>query len=119
MTGDETSVREFVERAVSNGPDPDCPVRRTLELFNGKWRMHVIFELCKNGSCRFSELKKSIPGITSTTLTSTLRDLENIGIVNREQFNEIPPHVEYSLSEKGRKLGPLFFEIARWGEENL
>ena len=52
-------------------------------------------------------------------LTNTLRDLESLGIIHREQFNEIPPHVEYSLTEKGKALLPVFFEISKWGEENL
>lgn len=52
-------------------------------------------------------------------LTNTLRDLEGFGIVRREQFNEIPPHVEYSLTEKGRALLPVFTELAKWGENNL
>ena len=59
------------------------------------------------------------PHITNTMLTNTLRDLETLGIVNREQFNEIPPHAEYSLTEKGRGLLPVFFEISKWGEHNL
>lgn len=52
-------------------------------------------------------------------ITNTLRDLEELGIIHREQFNEIPPHVEYSLTEKGKALLPVFFEISKWGEENL
>ena len=52
-------------------------------------------------------------------LTNTLRDLEELGIIHREQFNEIPPHVEYSLTEKGKALRPVFFEISKWAEENL
>lgn len=97
----------------------DCPMRRTLEMLNGKWRTHVIYELCKQPSRRFSELKKSVPFITNTMLTSTLRDLESLGIVLREQFNEIPPHVEYSLTEKGRALLPVFTELHKWGEKYL
>lgn len=100
-------------------PSENCPVRRTLELFNGKWRTHVLFELCKYPSRRFGELKKALPVVTNTMLTTTLRDLENVGIVHREQFNEIPPHVEYSLTERGKELLPIFFEIAKWGETNM
>lgn len=59
------------------------------------------------------------PRITNTMLTNTLRDLEELWIIHREQFNEIPPHVEYSLTEKGKALLPVFFEISKWGEENL
>ena len=79
----------------------------------------MIYELCKHPSMRFSELKRAYPYITNTMLTNTLRDLETLGIVNREQFNEIPPHAEYSLTEKGRGLLPVFFEISKWGEHNL
>lgn len=115
----DITTEEYIEIMSQREPDENCPVRRTLELLNGKWRTYVIFELCKKECCRFGELKKAIPKITNTMLTSTLRDLEEIGIVNRKQFNEIPPHVEYSLTEKGRKLTPVFLEIAKWGEENL
>lgn len=64
-------------------------------------------------------MKKAVPGITNTMLTNTLRDLEKFGIVHREQFNEIPPHVEYSLTEKGKALLPVFTELTKWGENNL
>ena len=70
-------------------------------------------------TCRFGELKKAVPRITNTMLTTTLRDLESLEIVHREQFNEIPPHVEYSLTEKGRGLLPVFVELAKWGEAYL
>ena len=66
-----------------------------------------------------SELKKAVPRITNTMLTTVLRDLERLGIVGREQFNEIPPHVEYALTEKGRALLPVFFELAKWGDAYL
>lgn len=94
-------------------------MRRTLELLSGKWRTHIIYALCKNGTCRFGELKSQVPQITNAMLTHTLRDLEQVGIVKREQFNEIPPHVEYSLTEKGRALLPVFTELAKWGENYL
>lgn len=110
---------EYIKMMSQREPDENCPVRKTLEILSGKWRTYIIFELTRKKFCRFGELKKAIPGITSTMLTSTLRDLEEIGIVNRKQFNEIPPHVEYSLTEKGWKLTPIFMEIAKWGEENL
>ena len=78
-------------------------MRRTLELLSGKWRLYVLYVLSKASVCRFGALKRAIPGITSTMLTHALRDLETLGIVHREQFNEVPPHVEYSLTEKGLK----------------
>ena len=115
----ETTAEDYLERIMTGSIKEDCPVHKTLELLSGKWRTHIIYELCKHPSMRFGELKKAYPHITNTMLTNTLRDLESLGIVYREQFNEIPPHVEYSLTEKGKALLPVFFEISKWGEENL
>ncbi len=116
----DLSAEQYLKKVLSTEViDEQCPVHRTLNILNGKWRTHIIFELCKHRSLRFGELKKSIPAITNSMLTSTLRDLEKLGIISREQFNEIPPHVEYSLTDKGKELLPVFVEIAKWGEANL
>lgn len=115
----DMTAEQYLQRVLSSEVKTDCPMRKTLELLSGKWRTHIIYELCKKPVCRFGELKKAVPQITNTMLTSTLRDLEALGIVNREQFNEIPPRVEYSLTEKGKALLPVFFELAKWGEEFL
>ncbi len=115
----EMTAEEYLQRIMTEPVSDNCPMRKTLELLSGKWRTHIIYELCKNKTMRFGELKKAYPRITSTMLTNTLRDLEELGIVHREQFNEIPPHVEYSLTEKGKALLPVFFELAKWGENNL
>lgn len=113
------TAEEYLERILTSDVSDNCPMRRTLELLSGKWRTHIIYELCKNNTCRFGELKKAVPGITNTMLTNTLRDLAELGIVHREQFNEIPPHVEYSLTDRGKALLPVFAELAKWGENNL
>ncbi|RHT56078.1 transcriptional regulator [Clostridium sp. AM29-11AC] len=83
------------------------------------WQTHIIYALCKPPVCRFGELKKAVLRITNTMLTSTLRDLERLEIIYREQFNEIPPRVEYSITEKGRALLPVFFELAKWSDKYL
>ena len=111
----EITAEAYLQRVLTAEVRDDCPMRRTLEMLSGKWRTHLIYELCKHPACRFGELKKAVPRITNTMLTQTLRDLEKLGIVHREQFNEIPPHVEYSLTEKGRALLPVFTEIDIWG----
>ena len=113
------TAEEYLQRVLTSEVRDNCPMRRTLELLSGKWRTHIIYELCKRPACRFGELKKAMPRITNTMLTTTLRDLESLGIVHREQFNEIPPHVEYSLTEKGQALLPVFTELAKWGETFL
>lgn len=115
----EISEKDFLRQLLEEPVSENCPVKKTLELLNGKWKTHIIYELCKNPSMRFGELKKAYPSITNTMLTNTLRDLENLGIVHREQYNEIPPHVEYSLTEKGRALLPIFLEIFKWGKKYL
>lgn len=112
----DITAEEYLKRVLAAEPNDNCPMRRALSLISGKWRTHIIYVLCKNEVCRFGEIKKAIPKITNTMLSVTLKELEEQKIVKREQFNEIPPRVEYSLTEKGRALLPVFSELARWGE---
>lgn len=91
---------EYLKRVPTANVSDACLMRRALEILSGKWRTHIIYELCRHESCRFGELKKAVPRITNTMLSSTLKELDELGIIHREQFNEIPPHVEYSLTEK-------------------
>ncbi len=97
----------------------DCPVRKALLLISGKWNARVLYELILQNSMRFGELRKAIPNISNTMLSATLKELERQGLVHRKQFNEIPPHVEYSLSESGRALIPVFDSIGEWAETYL
>ena len=113
------TAEEYLQKVLTTEVSDTCPMRRTLELLSGKWRTHIIYALCKKPACRFGELKKAVPRITNTMLSATLRELEQVGIVYREQFNEIPPHVEYSLTEKGKALLPVFTELAKWGEQYI
>lgn len=117
---EDLTAEAYLKKVLSTDViDEKCPIHRTLTILNGKWKTHIIYELCKHDFCRFGELKKAVPQITNSMLTSTLRDLVELGIIHREQFNEIPPHVEYSLTDKGKKLLPVFVEISKWGEANL
>lgn len=93
----------------------NCPVTPLLVMLQGRWKAQVMYELCMYGTVRFGRLRKDLPGITSTMLTRALRELEEDGLISREQFNEIPPHVEYSLTEMGRDLLPVFYAIMNWG----
>lgn len=97
----------------------DCPVKKALELISGKWNTRVLYELILGDTMRFGELRKVIPDISNTMLSATLKELEARGLVNRRQFNEIPPHVEYSLAESGKALIPVFDAIGEWGERYL
>lgn len=92
-----------------------CPVTALLLMLQGKWKFQIIYELCIKDPIRFGELRRSIDGITNTMLTASLRELERDGLVSRIQFNEIPPHVEYSLTDMGKDLLPVFYEMTKWG----
>ena len=93
----------------------NCPVTPVVKMLQGKWKLQIIYELCIQSPLRFGELKKALGPITNTMLTSALRELEADGLVRREQYAEIPPRVEYSLTEKGRDLLPVFYAICQWG----
>ncbi len=95
--------------------DGHCPVTPLLEMLSGRWKSQLMYELCIYDSVRFGQLKKDLPGITNTMLTKSLRELEDDGLVTRIQFNEVPPHVEYSLSDMGKDLFPVFYSIMNWG----
>lgn len=93
----------------------NCPVTPLLEMLSGRWKSQIIYELCIYDSIRFGQLKKDLSGITNTMLTKSLRELEKDGLVDRKQFNEVPPHVEYSLSDMGKDMYPIFYAIMNWG----
>lgn len=97
----------------------DCPIYKVMEIFQGKWNTWILFELGRNGTMRFGELRKAIPGISNTVLTSSLRDLEGRGLVERIQYNEIPPHVEYAATDSAKELSEVFQAMRRWGEKHL
>ena len=95
----------------------NCPIYKTIELFQGKWTIWVLFELNKNGTCRFGDLRKAIPNISNTMLAATLKDLEERGLVERIQYNEIPPRVEYTATERAQALQVVFKAMAEWGRQ--
>ena len=88
-----------------------------FEIIQTKWFGRIILELCQQSPLRFGELKKRLPEISNMVLTSALKSLAEKGLVERVQFNEIPPRVEYSLTEKGIGMLPVAYELIRW-EEN-
>ena len=98
--------------------DPSCPVCATADIICGKWTILVIRDLAEERS-RFSELERSLAGISPRTLSLRLRALEEQGIVERRTFPEVPPRVEYSLTPKGRALVPLIEDMRRYGREWL
>ncbi|MGN0711765.1 MAG: winged helix-turn-helix transcriptional regulator [Anaerovoracaceae bacterium] len=113
------SYEEYKEIVKRTDFSAACPVKKLLDIFSGKWHIRIIFELTKVESIRFGELKKRIGNITNTMLSNTLKELEQHNIIIRKQYNEIPPHVEYSLSDSGKELYPVFYEMAEWSNRHL
>ena len=90
----------------------------TLSIINGKWKLLIIYNLSKNGPVRYNELQRMMGKITYKTLSSTLKDMVADGIVHREEYPQIPPKVEYSLTEKGQTLWPIIQTMCQWGDHN-
>ena len=99
-------------------PDPDCPVCRTAEIVCGKWTLLIVRDLSE-GRSRFCELERSLGGISPRTLSLRLRSLEEEGILHRRTFPEVPPRVEYALTEKGLALVPIIDSMRTYGSEWL
>ncbi|MBI3221299.1 MAG: helix-turn-helix transcriptional regulator [Bacteroidetes bacterium] len=95
-----------------------CPVTATIELIGGKWKP-VILYCIRADTRRFGEIASRIPSISRKVLTDQLKELEQDGLILREQFNETPPRVEYSLTERGKSLAPVLSEMEKWGMENI
>lgn len=96
-------------------PIPACPVEMTLQLIGNKWKILILRDLL-TGTKRFGELKKSVTGITQKVITSNLRDMESSGLLTREVFPEVPPRVEYTLTDTGYSLEPILDSMYSWGE---
>lgn len=96
-------------------PLPACPVETTLTLIGDKWKVLILRDLLP-GTKRFGELKKSIGSVSQKVLTAQLRDMEAKGLVHRQVYAEVPPRVEYSLTDLGKSLRPILDTLQAWGE---
>lgn len=95
---------------------PACPVETTLMLIGDKWKVLILRDLM-DGTKRFGELRRSIGTVSQKVLTAQLRDMEEKGLVNRKVYAEVPPRVEYTLTETGYSLKPILDAMQSWGEE--
>lgn len=95
---------------------PACPVEITMGLIGDKWKVLIIRDLL-TGTKRFGELKKSLTGITQKVLTDNLRQMEASGLISRKVYAEVPPRVEYSLTETRLSLKPILDSMVQWGNE--
>lgn len=99
--------------------DKSCPIEHTVNLIGHKWKVLIIRNLHNNGTQRFSELSKGINGISQKMLTQQLRQLETDGIIERKVYPEVPPRVEYSLTDLGTSLKPILEAMNTWGIEHI
>ena len=96
-----------------------CPVRNVISRFSGKWTMLVLFVLAENEATRFNEIGRAIPDISPKVLTETLKSLEADGLISRKLYAEIPPKVEYSLTDLGKSIVPLLGNLIEWALDNF
>lgn len=113
-------LRKIKESDIKECNDNDeCPIKYTLSVIGGKWKLRILAHLLKKDVVRFNELKKEISGITNTMLSNSLHELEKEKLVIRNQYNEMPLRVEYELTDKGRSLLPLLYELSSWGKSQI
>jgi len=103
-----------MSEATPNYQDITCPVARTTQIISGKWTLLIIRDLAQ-GTMRFSQIERSLVGISPKTLSDRLHNLERDGIIRRQTFAEVPPRVEYSLTEKGRSLAEVIEAMRVFG----
>ncbi len=95
----------------------ECPLSKAIEIIGGKWKLQILCVLKSDGPIRYSELKKKVHGITNTMLTSSLKELETDGLVNRKQYNVMPLRVEYSATEMVDDLIPILIQLGKWAKK--
>jgi DNA-binding HxlR family transcriptional regulator len=97
---------------------PGCSVEAAIALIDGKWKSVVMFHLME-GTLRFNEIRRKVPGVTQRMLTNQLRELEEDGLVDRKVYAQVPPKVEYTLSALGQSMGPVLLALKDWGDANI
>jgi len=96
-----------------------CPILHVFKRIGGKWKLPLLWHLAEKDAVRYNELKRSVRGVTNMMLTKCLRELEDYGLVHRQQYNEVPPRVEYSLTERGKQLLPALGALYAWGRDQM
>ncbi len=99
--------------------DMQCPLRYIQRVLGGKWKLPIICMLSSGQSLRNATIKRRLGDITNSMLSQTLKEMQNSGLINRQQFNEVPPHVEYSLTEKGQALLPIIMNLFNWAVDDM
>lgn len=96
-----------------------CPLRYAIDVVGGKWKLPIICMLASGLPTRYSSIKRKLMGITNMMLSQSLKELEAANIVHREQYNEVPPRVEYTITDKGKSIIPPLVQLAEWGAGHI
>ena len=96
----------------------DCPITYTISILGGKWKWLILYILAEESTLRYGVLKKCLPNITHKMLSQQLKELEKLELINRKSYHQIPPKVEYSLTEKGSSLMPILDRMCEWGQKH-
>ena len=117
MSDDGIGYTEYRNDELPKRSDlPVCPVETCVSLIGSKWKLLIMRDLLLNGSMRFKALQRSVGGVSQKVLTTNLRSMEDTGLVVRRVYAEVPPRVEYSLTELGQSLRPIMDSMWAWGE---
>jgi DNA-binding HxlR family transcriptional regulator len=108
--------KHMSERCISDESLGETGFSYTLSLINGKYKMTILYTLMEFGVVRFNEMQRYIGGISYKTLSSTLKELQRDQLVHRKEYSQVPPKVEYSLTERGRSLMPILDQMCEWGD---
>ncbi len=117
MKGEASNIMATELKERINLKEINCEKELTLAVIGGKWKLIILWHLGLEGTKRFSELKRLIPSITQKMLTNQLRELEDDGLVRRKVYAEVPPRVEYSMTEYGEGLMPILKLMYEWGKD--
>ncbi len=96
-----------------------CPIKYILAVFGGKWKLPIICILANGHPVRYGQIKRGLGSITNMMLSKTLKELEKDGVIYRKQYNEVPPHVEYTLSDAGKTILPVLTEMGNWAIKQM
>ncbi len=106
-------------KAAQNSIIEICPIRNVVARFGDKWSLLVLLVINSNVTVRFNELGRQIPDISTRVLSSTLKTLEADGLIDRKVYAQVPPKVEYTLTDTGRSLIPLIMQLTEWAQQNM
>lgn len=115
----EPAIEQYLNLIRESDKTQECPVKCVLEIIGGKWKLRILAQLLRKEVVRFNELKRDIAGITNTMLSNSLHELERDGLITRNQYNEMPLRVEYTLTNSGKSLLPVLYELTNWWNNNI